>query len=424
MSTTRVAPRKDGKRRVVVTGLGPVTPIGIGKDAFWKALLEGRCGVGPITRFDPGPMGTKIAAEVKDFDPADFLDRKEVRRTDRFCHFALAAAQLAVDDAGLGAGAYPPERIGVLIGSGIGGIEWIEREAKRLETRGPNAVSPFFIPAIIVNMASGLVAMRFGYRGPNSAVATACATATHAIGDAYEIIARGEADAMIAGGSEAAITPLGMAGFDTMKAMSRRNDDPATASRPFDAGRDGFVMGEGAGIVVLEEREAARARGAPIYAEVVGYGCTGDAYHITSPDPEGAGVAEAMRRAIASAGRTPDDFDYVNAHGTSTPLNDKYETFALKKVFGERAKKIVVSSTKSMTGHLIGAAGGIETIACALALTHQTIPPTTNLTEPDPACDLDYCPNEPRKAEIRACLNNNLGFGGHNAVLALARNET
>lgn len=415
MSTTQ-----SGRKRVVITGIGPVTPIGTGVEEYWQALLAGRNGIGPITRYDAAPFVTRIAAEIKDFPAEKYVSRKEVRRMDRFCLFAMAASVLAVEDAGIAPETYRPEDVGVLIGSGIGGIETIEAQYQALTAKGPGRVSPFLIPMIIVNMASGLVSMRFNYKGPNTAVATACATGSHAIGDAFRIIQRGEALAMLAGGAEACITPLAMAGFCSLGAMSTRNDSPETASRPFDADRDGFVMGEGAGVVMLEEYEAAKRRGAKIYAEVVGYGMSGDAHHMTAPDPDGAGIARAMECAMAESGRPIEDFTYINAHGTSTQLNDKFETMGIKRAFGERAKKIMVSSTKSMTGHLIGAAGGIEAIACALAVSRGAVPPTMNYQTPDPECDLDYVPNQARQVKVEAALNSNLGFGGHNAVLALA----
>ena len=415
MSTTQ-----SGRKRVVITGIGPVTPIGTGVEEYWQALLAGRNGIGPITRYDAAPFVTRIAAEIKDFPAEKYVYRKEVRRMDRFCLVAMAASVLAVEDAGIAPETYRPEDVGVLIGSGIGGIETIEAQYQALTAKGPGRVSPFLIPMIIVNMASGLVSMRFNYKGPNTAVATACATGSHAIGDAFRIIQRGEALAMLAGGAEACITPLAMAGFCSLGAMSTRNDSPETASRPFDADRDGFVMGEGAGVVMLEEYEAAKRRGAKIYAEVVGYGMSGDAHHMTAPDPDGAGIARAMECAMAESGRPIEDFTYINAHGTSTQLNDKFETMGIKRAFGERAKKIMVSSTKSMTGHLIGAAGGIEAIACALAVSRGAVPPTMNYQTPDPECDLDYVPNQARQVKVEAALNSNLGFGGHNAVLALA----
>lgn len=406
--------------RVVITGMGPVTPVGIGVEDFWGALLACKSGVGPITHYDATEHRTRIAAEIRDFPAERFVSRKDEKRMDRFCVFAMAGAQLAMEDAGLAVDHYPPEDVGVITGSGVGGIFTTEEQCGVLHTRGPGRVTPFLIPMIIANMSAGLISMRYGFRGPNTCVVTACAAGTHAIGDAARLIRCGEARAMLAGGNEAAITPISMAGFCSLKAMSTRNDEPHRASRPFDAERDGFVMGEGAGIVLLENYEDARKRGARIHAEVVGYGMTGDAHHMTAPSPEGAGVAKAMEIAIRQSGLSLDDFSYVNAHGTSTEMNDKFETMGIKRVFGERAYKIMVSSTKSMTGHLIGAAGGIETIITALTIARGVVPPTINYENPDPDCDLDYVPNTPREAKIRAAINNNLGFGGHNAVIALA----
>jgi len=407
--------------RVAVTGVGVVSPIGIGKDRFWNGLVEGRSGVGPITRFDAAGFDTRIAAEVHDFDPTAWMERKETRRNDRFVQFAYAASRMALDDAKFSLTAENAPRVGVLIGSGIGGAETWEEQHRNLLERGPGRVSPFFIPMIIVNMAAGVVSILLGAKGPNSSVVTACATGGNAIGDATRIIQRGEADAMIAGGSEATITPLSLAGFCSMKAMSTRNDEPERASRPFDAKRDGFVMGEGAGIVLLESLEQARSREAHIYGELVGYGMSGDAYHITQPDPEADGASRSIRNALRDAKMSPSEVDYINAHGTSTPYNDKTETLAIKKVFGDHARKVAVSSTKSMTGHLLGAAGGVELIACALAIEHQTLPPTINYEVPDPECDLDYVPNTARKAAVRTAMSNAFGFGGHNAILILRR---
>ncbi len=407
--------------RVAVTGIGVVSPIGIGKDRFWNGLVEGRSGVGPITRFDATGFDTRIAAEVHDFDPTTWMERKETRRNDRFVQFAYAASRMALDDAKFSLTAENAPRVGVLIGSGIGGAETWEEQHRNLLERGPGRVSPFFIPMIIVNMAAGVVSILLGAKGPNSSVVTACATGGNAIGDATRIIQRGEADAMIAGGSEATITPLSLAGFCSMKAMSTRNDEPERASRPFDAKRDGFVMGEGAGIVLLESLEQARSREAHIYGELVGYGMSGDAYHITQPDPEADGASRSIRNALRDAKMSPSEVDYINAHGTSTPYNDKTETLAIKKVFGDHARKVAVSSTKSMTGHLLGAAGGVELIACALAIEHQTLPPTINYEVPDPECDLDYVPNTARKAAVRTAMSNAFGFGGHNAILILRR---
>ena len=404
-------------RRVVVTGLGVVSPVGTGHDMFWSALLRGTSGVGRVSRFDPTRFATQIAAEVHDFDPNAFMDRKEARRNDRFVQFAYAAARMALDDAHLAITPANAARIGVLIGSGIGGAVTWEAQHRTLMERGPDHVSPFFIPMIIVNMASGVTSILTGAKGPSNCVVTACATGGNAIGDAARMIQRGEADAMLAGGTEAAITELSMAGFCSMKAMSTRNDDPQGASRPFDATRDGFVMGEGAGVVVLETLEHAEARGAHIYAELIGYGVTSDAYHITQPDPEGDGAFRSMAAAIADAGVAPEEIDYINAHGTSTPYNDRLETLAIKRLFGAHARRLAISSTKSMTGHLLGAAGGVEFIACVLALRDQILPPTINYRQADPSCDLDYVPNAARPARVRTMMSNAFGFGGHNAIL-------
>jgi len=407
--------------RVAVTGIGVVSPIGIGKDRFWNGLVEGRSGVGQITRFDATGFDTRIAAEVRDFDPTTWMERKETRRNDRFVQFAYAASRMAVEDAKFSITEENAARVGILIGSGIGGAETWEEQHRNLLERGPGRVSPFFIPMIIVNMAAGVVSILLGAKGPNSSVVTACATGGNAIGDATRIIQRGEADAMLAGGSEATITPLSLAGFCSMKAMSTRNDEPERASRPFDAKRDGFVMGEGAGIVLLESLEQARSREAHIYGELVGYGMSGDAYHITQPDPDADGASRSIRNALRDAKMPPSEVDYINAHGTSTPYNDKTETLAIKKVFGDHARKVAVSSTKSMTGHLLGAAGGVELVACALAIEHQTLPPTINYEVPDPDCDLDYVPNTARKTTVRVAMSNAFGFGGHNAILILRR---
>ncbi|MDR7570489.1 MAG: beta-ketoacyl-ACP synthase II [Armatimonadota bacterium] len=411
------------KRRVVVTGIGVVTPIGIGKDRFWNALMEGRSGVRPIQSFDASRYPTRIAAEVLDFDPLDWMDRKEAKRNDRFVQFAIAATRMALEDARFRVTRENADRVGVVIGSGIGGAITWEEQHKVLLTRGPDRVSPFFIPMLIINMAAGAVSILTGARGPNTAPVTACATGGHAIGDAFRLIQRGEADVVIAGGTEAAITELSIAGFCAMRAMSTRNEEPEKAVRPFDAQRDGFVMGEGAGIVILEEMEHALRRDARIYCELVGYGMSADAYHITQPDPEGEGAALAMARCLRDAELRPEEVDYINAHGTSTPYNDKYETLAIKRVFGEHAYRLAVSSTKSMTAHLLGAAGGVELIACVLALWHQVLPPTINYEVPDPDCDLDYVPNRPRPAEVRVAMSNAFGFGGHNASLAVRRLE-
>ncbi len=407
------------RRRVVVTGLGVVSPLGIGHQAFWAGLVAGRSGVRRITAFDPSGFATQIAAEVPDFDPTAFMDRKEARRNDRFVQFAYAAARLALEDAGFTITAANATRVGVVIGSGMGGVITWEAQHRTLLERGPDRVSPFFVPMVIGNMASGVTAILVGAKGPSQGVVTACATGGNAIGDAARLIQYGEADAMLAGGSEAAITPLSLAGFAAMKAMTTRNDDPAGASRPFDATRDGFVMGEGAGVVLLEALEVAERRGAPIYAELVGYGTSTDAHHITQPDPEGDGASRAMAAALRDAGLPPDAVDYVNAHGTGTPYNDRLETLAIKRAFGPHARRLAVSSTKSMTGHLLGAAGGVEAIACCLALRHQVIPPTINYRVADPECDLDYVPNTARPARLRTVMSNAFGFGGHNATLVL-----
>jgi len=409
------------KRRVVITGVGAVTPVGNTADEFWAALVAGRSGIGPITRFDTTGYATRIAGELKGFDSLKYIDKKDDRKFDLFLKYAVACAVMAVEDAGLKTDRVDATRFGVLVGSGIGGIETLLDNYETLRTKGPDRVSPFFVPMIIVNMASGVISMRFGAKGPNSSVVTACASGNHAIGDATKIIERGDADVMIAGGSEAIIIPLTIAGFCQMKAMSTRNDDPTRASRPFDAERDGFVCGEGGGLVVLESLEHARKRDARVYAEVVGYGMTGDAHHMTAPDPEGDGAARAMAAALRDAALEPSAVGYINAHGTSTPYNDKFETIAIKRVFGDHAKKLAVSSTKSMTGHLLGAAGGIEAIATAFALHHGVLPPTMNYEKPDPDCDLDYVPNQARKQDVEVALSNAFGFGGTNATLAFRK---
>ena len=405
-------------RRVVVTGLGALTPLGNTADEFWLALTQGRSGIGPITRFDVTGYPTRIAGEVKGFDELKYVDKKDARRLDPYLKYAMACSVMAVEDAGLDMGKIDATRFGVLIGSGIGGISTLlEGERTRLE-KGFARVSPFVIPMLIVNMAAGLVSMRFGAKGPNSSVVTACATGNHALGDAYRIIQRGEADLMIAGGAEAIIIPLTIAGFCAMKAMSTRNDEPEKASRPFDAHRDGFVCGEGGGIVVLEALEHAVPRDARIYGEIIGYGMTADAHHMTAPDPTGDGAARAMQAALRDAGLAASDVGYINAHGTSTPYNDKFETMAIKRVFGDHAQRLAISSTKSMTGHLLGAAGGIEAIATVLALHHGLLPPTINYETPDADCDLDYVPNQARKQDVEFALSNAFGFGGTNATLA------
>jgi 3-oxoacyl-[acyl-carrier-protein] synthase II len=411
------------ERRVVITGLGIVTPLGADIDLFWNNLLAGKSGIGPVTRFDTTNFDCKIGGEVKDFNPNGFMPAKETRRTDRFTQFAVVAAKKAVADAHLELDKENLDRVGVLIGSGIGGMETIEEQAGILFKKGPQRVSPFMIPMLIVNMASGYVSMLLGVKGPNLAVVSACATATHALGEAARAIVHNDADVMIAGGSEAAITQLGYAGFCSMKAMSTRNHEPEKASRPFDAQRDGFVMGEGAGVCILESLEHAKRRHANILCEVSGYGITGDAYHMSAPAPEGEGAARSMAMALRHSRLNPDQIDYINAHGTSTPVGDKCETQAIKKVFGDHAKKLAVSSTKSMTGHLLGAAGAVETAVCALAIQHQIVPPTINYEHPDPDCDLDYVPNKAREMKVFACMNNSLGFGGHNATLIVKKFE-
>jgi 3-oxoacyl-[acyl-carrier-protein] synthase II len=410
------------KRRVVVTGLGLITPLGTGLQKTWEALCKGASGVGRITTFDTAELPVQIAGEVKDFDPEDFIERKEIKKMDVFIQYALGAGSMAVDDAKLKITEENADRVGVIVGAGIGGINTIERyHSILMQQNGQRRISPFFIPMLITNLAAGQISMRFGARGPNSCVTTACAAGTHAIGDSFKIIQRGDADAMIAGGSESAITPLTVAGFANMKALSSRNDAPQKASRPFDKERDGFVIAEGAGIVVLEELGLALKRGARIYAEVTGYGMTADAYHMTAPDPEGRGVINCMRTALRDADITPEAVDYINAHGTSTPYNDKHETMAIVRVFGDHAYKLAVSSTKSMTGHLLGAAGGIEAAFCALALSEGIMPPTINYEHPDPECNLDYVPNHARQANLDIVLSNSFGFGGTNACLVLKK---
>ncbi len=411
------------ERRVVITGMGVLTPLGCDLEVFWKNLLDGKSGIAPVTRFDTTNFDCKIGGEVKDFNPEEFMPIKETRRTDRFTQYAVGAAKKAVADSGLDLAKADANRIGVLIGSGIGGMETIEEQSAILFKKGPGRVSPFMIPMLIVNMASGYVSMLLGAKGPNLAVVSACATATHALGEAARAIVHNDADAMIAGGSEAAVTQLGYAGFCAMKAMSTRNHEPERASRPFDAQRDGFVMGEGAGVCILESLEHARKRHAKIYAEIVGYGITGDAYHMSAPAPEGEGAARSMTMALHHAHLNPEQVDYINAHGTSTPVGDKCETQAIKTVFGAHAKKLAVSSTKSMTGHLLGAAGSVETAVCALAIRDGIVPPTINYENHDPDCDLDYVPNKAREMRVYACVNNSLGFGGHNATLIVKKHE-
>ena len=411
----------ESSRRVVITGLGAVTPIGNTVATYWSGLQSGANGVAPITLFDASKHACRFAAEVKDFDPSGVLDPKETKRWDRFCQFGVVAAKEALAQSGLDITDANRQRIGVIIGSGVGGLLTMETQAHVLEGKGPGRVSPFTVPMMIPNMATGLAAIALGAQGPSSAVATACAAGSNAIGDAFRLLQQGHADAMVCGGAESAITPLGVAGFASAKALSFRNDDPATASRPFDAERDGFVIGEGAGILVLETLDHAQARGADILAEVVGYGMTCDAHHITSPIPGGLGGARAMSLALADAGLKADDIDYVNAHGTSTPANDSNETAAIKTALGERAKAIPVSSTKSMTGHLLGGSGGIEAVAAVLALQNGVVPPTINHQNPDPACDLDVVPNQAREQIISTALSNSFGFGGHNVCLAFRR---
>ena len=409
------------KKRVVITGLGVVSPIGIGKDNFFQSLKEGKSGVDVITKFDTEGLSTKIAAEVKDFNPLDFIDKKEAKRMDRYTQFAVAASKMAIEDASLDINALDQDRFGVCIGSGIGGLETLESQYNVMIEKGPGRVSPFFIPMMISNIAAGCVSMTFNAKGPNMTVVTACASATNAIGEAYKIIQRNDADIMITGGTEASITPMAIAGFCSMKALSQRNEEPKKASRPFDKDRDGFVMGEGAGILILEDLEHAIKRGARIYAEIIGYGATADAYHITAPAPDGEGAYKAMRKAVEDAGIDPKEIDYINAHGTSTELNDKFETMAIKRLMGDSAYKVMVSSTKSMTGHLLGAAGGIEAIACLMAITEGIVPPTINYEVLDENCDLDYVPNHARKAEVNYAMSNSLGFGGHNASILLKK---
>lgn len=405
------------KRRVVVTGIGLVTPLGIGVEETWQSLCEGKSGVGRITRFDPSELPSQIAAEVKDFDPADFIEKKEIKKMDRFIQFGIAAAKMAVEDARLEITEAISERVGVYVGAGIGGLPAIESNHIKFLEGGIKKLTPFFIPMVIINLVSGHIAIMVGAKGPNSAVVTACATGTHAIGDAFKIIQRGDADIMIAGGTESTISPLAVGGFCAMRALSVRNDEPEKASRPFDALRDGFVMGEGAGVVILEELTLAEKRGAKIYAEVCGYGMTGDAYHITSPAPEGVGAARCMNATLKDAGLSPDDISYINAHGTSTKFNDENESSAIKAVFGKKAYDIPVSSTKSMTGHLLGAAGGIEAVFSVLAIDRSVIPPTINYEFPDPECDLDYVPNKSRASTVDVALSNSFGFGGTNACI-------
>ena len=411
------------KRRVVVTGLGLVTPVGNSVEESWSALVAGTSGAARIQHFDPSALDTKFACEVKGFDPLSVMDRKEAKRMDAFCHYAIAATSEAVARAGLAGGFPDPTRTGVLIGSGIGGMATFEEQCSIFVTKGPSRVSPFFIPMFIPDMAAGLVSMRWGLQGPNYCTVSACASSAHALGESFRLIADGDADAMVAGGAEAAITGLAMAGFGNMKALSTRNDDPARASRPFDKDRDGFVMGEGAGICILESLEHARARGATIICEVIGYGMSADAYHMTQPAPEGRGAQQAMRQAFRNAAVNPADVGYINAHGTSTPHGDAAETLAVKAVFGEHARALIFGSTKSMTGHLLGAAGGVEFAVCALVLERGVIPPTINLATPDPECDLDCAPNGAVERHVDVDMTNSFGFGGHNVSLIARRFE-
>ena len=408
------------KRRVVVTGIGMISPLGIGNEATWQGLIEGRPGIDHITKFDASDFPCKIAGEVRGFTPETWIEKKEIKKSDTFIHYAVAAAQMAVDDAKFDHKTVDSDRFGVIIGSGIGGLPLIEEMHAKLLERGPSRISPFFIPGLIVNLASGHISIRFGAKGPSSAPATACATGAHAIGDAYKIIQRDEADVMFAGGSEAVVTPLAVGGFAAMRALSTRNDDPTHASRPWDLNRDGFVMGEGAGVLLLEEREHALKRGAKIYCELTGYGMSSDAYHITSPSEDAGGMIRVMQRALKDARLEPNAIEYVNAHGTSTPVGDRIETLAIKKVFGDYAYKLPVSSTKSMTGHLLGAAGGLEAAICALVVKQGILPPTINYETPDPQCDLDYVPNKPREKKVQHVASNSFGFGGTNATLILS----
>lgn len=404
-------------RRVVVTGVGVVSALGTGTEKNWTALMGGQSGIDRITRFDASDLPTQIAGEVKDFNAEDFIDKKEIKKMDLFIQYALGAAELAMEDSGLQVTEENAEMVGVLVGAGLGGLPAIEKYHSTLLESGYKRISPFFIPMLIINLAPGHISIRYGAKGPNVSSVSACATGTHSIGDAFRMIQRGDADAMIAGGTESTITPLGISGFNVMKALSTRNDDPTAASRPFEKERDGFIMAEGAGIVVLEEYEAAKRRGAKIYGEVCGYGLTGDAYHLTAPAPGGEGAARCMKMALRTAGVNPEEVDYINAHGTSTPFNDLYETMAIKSVFGDHARKLMVSSTKSMTGHALGAAGGIEAVYSLLAMERGAVPPTVNYQTPDPECDLDYVPNTARQAPVTVAMSNSFGFGGTYATL-------
>ena len=410
------------KRRVVVTGMGAVTPVGNDVATMWRSLIEGRSGAGPITKFDASTFEVRFACEVKGFDALQYMDRKEAKRADQFTQYAVAAARQAMDDAGFGGNTgYDPDNTGVIIGSGIGGLKIFEEQHDVYRQRGPSKISPFFIPMFISDIAAGIVSMQFGAKGPNYATVSACATSAHAIGDAFRTIQYGDADVMITGGAEATVTPMAVGGFANMKALSERNDSPETASRPFDLTRDGFVMGEGGAVLILEELEHARRRGAKIYSEVIGYGATGDAYHLTAPAPHGEGAQRAMKRAMKDAGLNPADIQYINAHGTSTPANDLNETAAIKAVFGEHAASVHVSSTKSMTGHMLGAAGAVELVISTLAINNSLIPPTINYRTPDPECDLNYTPNKAVECKVDAILSNSFGFGGHNTTLAAKR---
>jgi len=421
MTNPSYSTRKISLRRVVITGLGIVSPLGIGVERNWKGLLAGENGIGPITKFDASEFSSQIAGEVKEFDPLRFIEKKEVRKMDPFIQYAIAAAHLAVEDSSIPRNILEGERTGVFIGSGIGGIGAIENQHEILLNKGPSRVSPFFLISSIINEAAGQISIKYKAIGPNSATATACTTSTHAVGDSFRIIARGDADIMIAGGAEAPITPLGLAGFCSMRALSVRNDEPHKASRPFDAQRDGFVIAEGAGVLILEALEIALNRGARIYAEIAGYGMSGDAYHVSAPRLDGEGAYQAMKRALEDGDIRPEEIDYINAHGTSTPYNDKIETLAVKRLFGEHAYKIGVNSTKSMTGHLLGAAGGLEAAVSALCLKDQIMPPTINYEHADPECDLDYVANKSRSAEVRYALSNSFGFGGTNGSLVFKR---
>lgn len=409
------------QKRVVITGLAAISPVGTGKDKFWQALVAGRSGIGPITRFDATAMPVRFAGEVKDFDAGLFFDRKEARRMDRFAQYAVAGARMAVEDAALDLEKENRDRVGVIFATGIGGMETFEEQTRVLLEKGPNRVSPFFVPMMIANMAAGQISINLGVRGVNFTVVNACASGTNAVGEAFRALQRGDADVVITGGSEASITPLAIAGFAALKALSVRNDDPPRASRPFDRGRDGFVLGEGAGVLVLETLEHARARGARIYAEVAGYGCTADAYHITAPAPDASAASRAMALALEDAGLKPGEVDYINAHGTSTELNDRQETLAIKNLFGACASRVAISSTKSMIGHLLGAAGAIELVATAMTIATGVIPPTINYEEPDPECDLDYVPNVARERQVAVAMSNSFGFGGHNAAIVLRK---